>query len=438
MRGRKAITLNLFLSSRDFRMTLPARIATRLPVSYGWVILVIATAVHMVSYPGQSVVIAVYNPSLRAALGLSHGDFAGIYMLATLIAGAAALVIGAAIDRFGVRSVSIVAIIAMLGACVLMSRVSSALTLFVAFVLLRVVGHSALPMVADNAVAMWFDRRLGSVTGIKNMVVAGCIGIVPALNMWLIKCYGWRFAFSVQGVFFAVTVLPMIGLLFRNCPADVDETIDGGSGAVVKVAEPPVADDFTTGAAIRTRACWLIIFFSSLRGVMWAGIAFHIMPLFASRGLTGVDVVNTLVVFGICLALSQLFGGFFADRLPLPLLLTLAQGMIAVGCFCLLQMSSMSLAFAFAVVVGIGEGLGFITVAALWPRYYGRRHLGKIRSLGMAALVIGSSVGPYLFGIAYDAWNSFDRPLTALTILCVILTVFMPLTTTPKVRYISS
>ncbi len=418
-------------------MTLPARIATRLPVSYGWVILVVATAIHLASYPGQSVVIAIYNPSLRAALGLSHGDLAGIYMLATLIAGGMALAIGAAIDRFGVRSVSIIAVVAMLGACVLMSRVSSALTLFVAFVLLRVVGHSGLPMVADNAVAMWFNRRLGSVTGIKNMAIAGCIGIVPALNMWLIKRYGWRLAFTVQGVFFVVTVLPMVGLFLRNRPADVGETIDGGSEAAVTIAEPPAAADFTAGAAVRTRACWLIILFSSLSGVMWAGIAFHILPLFASRGLTGTDVANTLVVYGMCLALSQFFGGFVADRLPLPLLLTLAQGMIAVGCFFLLQMSSMSLALVFAVVVGTGEGLGFITVAALWPRYYGRRHLGKIRSLGMAGLVIGSSVSPYLFGIAYDSWNSFDRPLTILTILCVILTAFMPLTTAPKARYIA-
>ncbi|MDP7398544.1 MAG: MFS transporter [Lentisphaeria bacterium] len=418
-------------------MTLPARIAARLPVSYGWVILVVATAIHLVSYPGQSVVIAVYNPSLRAALGLSHGDLAGIYMLATLIAGGTVLLTGAAIDRFGVRSVSIVAVVSMLGACILMSSVSSVLTLFAAFLLLRVVGHGGLPMVADNAVAMWFNRRLGIVTGIKNLAIAGCIGIVPALNMWLVKRYGWRTAFTVQGVFFAVTVLPMIGLLLRNRPADVGETIDGGIEAAVTIVEPPAAADSTAGAALRTRACWLIILFSGLSGVMWAGIVFHIMPLFESRGLTGAEVATTLAAYGICLALSQFFGGFVADRLSLPLLLTLSQGMTAVGCFCLLQMSSMSFAVAFAVAAGAGGGLGAITVAAVWPRYYGRRHLGKIRSFGIAAMVIGSSVSPYLFGLAYDAWNSFDWPLTILAILCVILTAFMPLTTAPKVRYIA-
>ena len=38
----------------------------------------------------------------------------------------------------------------------------------------------------------------------------------------------------------------------------------------------------------------------------------------------------------------------------------------------------------------------------IWPRYFGRKHLGSIQGAGQMAAVVGASVGPLPVGIAFD------------------------------------
>ncbi len=56
----------------------------------------------------------------------------------------------------------------------------------------------------------------------------------------------------------------------------------------------------------------------------------------------------------------------------------------------------------YLIMVGLGitGGLFAVLMAIVWPRYYGRQHLGAISGKAMSMLVMGSAAGPYLFSLS--------------------------------------
>ena len=54
----------------------------------------------------------------------------------------------------------------------------------------------------------------------------------------------------------------------------------------------------------------------------------------------------------------------------------------------------------------------------IFPRFYGRKHLGAISGVNMASMVIGSGLGPLLFGWCHHAHDSYR--------LILIVSVFVP------------
>ena len=398
----------------------PRPTPTRKPLFYGWAMLAVAILALFACYPGQTVGIAAFNPSICESLSLSQSRLAGAYLVATLVAGCAAFLVGAVSDRHGLRSTITVVVVLLGVSCVGMAQVSGLVSLFFAFLVLRVLGHGALPLLVDNTLAMWFHRRLGLVSAVKNVAAAAAVAAVPSLNLLLIHSFGWRWAYALLGIAVLVVVPPLLILVYRERPEDVGQRLDG----ITESAASPITDGLssTTGpcspsfelslaAASRTRAYWIMIAQYFATGMVWAGTVFNILPLFESHGLTDQQAATTLAVFAISMAAMQPFAGLLSDRLPLNLLLSISSAAVTLAMGILLKMDTVGMAYTFAVSFGLGCGLAGVAGSTLWPRYFGRTHLGKIRGGAQAALVVGSSIGPFLVGASFDYLGSFDVSL---------------------------
>ena len=60
-------------------------------------------AMTFATMPGQTIFIAQFNTSIRETFGLSHGEFGGIYTIATLASASALVFAGVLADRIGAR-----------------------------------------------------------------------------------------------------------------------------------------------------------------------------------------------------------------------------------------------------------------------------------------------------------------------------------------------
>jgi len=58
-------------------------------------------------------------------------------------------------------------------------------------------------------------------------------------------------------------------------------------------------------------------------------------------------------------------------------------------------------------------GIQAVTNGVVWPDFFGREHLGKIRGIAMTGMVIGSAFGPLPFGFAYDIFGGYTEILLA-------------------------
>ena len=80
---------------------------------YGWLVLFLAGLAMVATLPGRSVGLGLITESLLVDLGMSRLDYAVLTFWATLIGASFAPACGPLIDRFGVRTVGTVVLLAL-------------------------------------------------------------------------------------------------------------------------------------------------------------------------------------------------------------------------------------------------------------------------------------------------------------------------------------
>jgi MFS family permease len=79
----------------------------------------------------------------------------------------------------------------------------------------------------------------------------------------------------------------------------------------------------------------------------------------------------------------------------------------------------------FMFLQGVSGGISNILFGAIWPEVYGTRYLGASRSIVMAAMVIGSALGPGVTGWLIDLGIGFESQLVAMGVYCLLATMLM-------------
>jgi sugar phosphate permease len=402
---------------------------------YGWVMLAISMVALLCTSPGQTFCTALFNPSLREALNISHSQLAGAYMLATLLAGLPLTAVGALTDRLGPR-LATGAVAVLLGfVCISTSQVTGLVSLFFAFLALRFLGQGCLSLLSGYSLAMWFDRRLGLADGVRHLAMAGAIAVLPGIVLWLISNYGWRWSYAILGLSVWIVMLPLVLFFFRNRPEDMGQLRDGGvhTPESLRGEDNEGLCDLTLGQAFRTRAYWIVMAGNACWSLIATAIMFNIIPILKMKGLTQADAARTFTTFAVSLGAMHLVGGFLADRLPLNRLLCVSVGGLGVSVLVLLRADSPAGVHSYAVLMGLSQGLLTAVTGPLWARYYGRSHLGKIRGSLGTALVAASSLGPFIVGGARDYLGGYQEVLLLLAIIPLPLS-FAALLATPPGR----
>jgi MFS family permease len=228
-------------------------------------------------------------------------------------------------------------------------------------------------------------------------------------------------------------MLPLLATLFRNRPEDVGQLPDG---LPLDQQRDEMTENgrsaFTLPAALRTRAYWIIVALTVSWSMIGTGITFNIIPLFESHGLTEQTAAATFTTLAITLAILQLVGGYLADRLPLTWLACVSAIGLTASVVILTQVESIWQAHTYAIAMGASQGILGAVQSTLWVRYYGRQHLGKIRGSTWTATVAGSSLGPFVMGVTFDLFGSYNTSLWLFAAILLPLIIATPFATPPE------
>jgi MFS family permease len=129
-------------------------------------------------------------------------------------------------------------------------------------------------------------------------------------------------------------------------------------------------------------------------------------------GVMGWDKVGMTAAYPLYAATTvvmSLTAGWLADRFGpdrlLPVLLVpVAAGVALIGPF-----AGIWAWFAALALAGMTAGIAHALWGALWAELFGTRHLGAIKAVASAFMVVGSAAGPGVTGLAIDLGIAFPQ-----------------------------
>ena len=397
---------------------------------YGWLILLLAISVMVATSPGQTFGITFFNPQFQDAFGLGYAQISTSYLLATLLAAAFLPAIGRLSDRWGLRKSILCAVVAMAITCACASLIQGWIALFFIYLALRAIGPGTMVLLANNTLAAWFDRRLGLVISLMQLSMAAAMAIIPGVLFFLIDKIGWRETYMLLSGILLFGLTPLIFLFYRSDPRDMNQFPDG-SLPEQKTHEDVLKIGMTVRESSRFASYWILLAAAAVWAMIGTGLVFHITPLATECGLVASMARSAMIGMAVGMASAQVIGGFIADRVSSRILVTVAVGFIAIGCAVLSLSWQRTFICGFSLF-GLGQGLMTVVSGTVWPRYFGRLHLGEIRGVALGAAVAGSSVGPLLIGLSIDTFDSTTPALLIYTGIALIVTLGCCWATPPR------
>ena len=389
-------------------------------VYYGWISLALAAAAMVGTLPGRTQGLGLITEPMIADLGIGRVDYAQLNLWATLIGSAFAIGIGRIVDWLGTRVVLTVVSLALGIVVVVMAHVQTFWALAIAVTLTRGLGQSALSVISIAMVGHWFVRRIDTAMAIYSIVLSiGFMIAFPVVGA-MVQFWGWRGAWLVVGLALVLGLAPASWLLARRSPEEIGLLIDGDSHGHDAISATsggnpsglPASDGIqlvghTWQQALATPAFWLFGIGAALYGLVASGIGLFNESILAERGF-GADVYyQTLIVTAMTALIGNFGGGWLATRVSLPRLLAVSLFVLAAGLAALPLVVTIGQVMAWATAMGLGGGLVMVLFFSVWPRAYGRKHLGFIQGAAQAMTVLASAVGPLLLAWCVEWTGSY-------------------------------
>jgi cyanate permease len=211
----------------------------------------------------------------------------------------------------------------------------------------------------------------------------------------LVQQRGWRSAWFVVGIALVAGLAPAGWLLLP--------------GRSRRPAAAAVAgeDGHTFGAAVATAAFWVFALGAAAYGLVASGIGLFNEAILRERGFGPEVYYQTLVVTAMTALAGNFLGGWLARFVPLTSLLASSLVILVVGLVVLPHLAATWHVVLWASLMGLGGGLVMVLFFTVWPRVFGRRHLGRIQGIAQALTVLASAVGPLLLAVCVELTGSY-------------------------------
>ncbi len=361
---------------------------------------------------GQTYFIALFGAEIRDTFSLSHGDFGGIYMVGTLASAATLVWLGRVVDSHAVSTVAFYVCVALSVACLAMSLVSSVWMLVLVIFALRLFGQGMMSHIAMVAMGRWYSAERGRAVSITSMGYQIGSGVLPLIMVGLIGLIGWRASWVLAGALIIFIATPAIYLLMKK------ERLPRG--------QIPAADlaggvrQWTHREVLADPLFWVMITGVLAPAFIGTSVFFHQVHISEIKGWSRELIAGSIAIAAITTILFSLLSGFLIDRFSARQLLPTFLVPLGVANLLLGWVDIPAAIVIYMLLHGISNGISNTLFGALWPEVYGTRHLGAVRSLIMAAMVIASALGPGVTGWLIDIGIGFESQLIGMGVYCLL------------------
>jgi MFS transporter, OFA family, oxalate/formate antiporter len=416
----------------------------KLPISYGWIALIVGTIGVLMSIPGQTMGVSVFTDFLIDSLEISRTGISTTYMIGTILS---ALLLGRAgkfYDRYGSKMTAFIAVSALALILLYLSYIDiirnvilstgiaqagtiSFIILTFGFLNLRFFGQGILAMVSRNMVLKWFDKNQGFIMAIMGAFTTIGFSLAPKLFNSLIELYNWNGAWRSMSMFIGLVFGLVVLVFFRDSKSNTVKNTSLPKEKLNITAETSTIKAHrgkTLNQALKTRDFWSYNLAIALFAMFNTAFTFHIVSIFSSVGLERTAAVAIFIPISIIAVIFQITGSLLSDYISLKIVLIFELGGIIVSSVAMIFLSP-GVSIVFLITgLGISNGTFVALINLAWIKTFGKEHLGAISGHAMGWTVAGSAVGPFLFSALRDLSGNYDLVSYITIILCVILILF--------------
>ena len=376
---------------------------------YGWVVVGAAFTLMFVGFTAAYSFAAFFG-AFESEFGAARGHIALVFSVAAFLWFLLGAPGGVIADRIGPRRVALVGVMFLVAALWLASEARSLAVLYATYSIGVGVGVGLVYVPSIGAVQPWFSANRAFASGLAVAGIGAGNIAGPLLAAWWIGLYGWRGAY-VALAFFVLALGGAAALLVRQHPA-------------VSAAGP--AAGVSLRSAMRGRTFWFIYASLILSCVGLFVPMVHLSPYAQDAGYSEAQGVTLVSLIGLGSLLGRFTIGGVADRLGrIPSLGAMYCGL---GLMLVLWWSTKTwwVLAVFALVFGICYGAYVALVPTIVMDLYGARSVSGIIGTLYTGAGLGTLVGPWLTGAAFDAFGAYDWPiliaaaLSFLAAFCVI------------------
>lgn len=347
--------------------------------------------------------LSAYVKPLGAEFGWSRAEvFAGL-TIATFIQAVMSIPVGMMVDRFGPRPLGVIGVLLSAGAFALFSTATgTAGNWSLLWVIMAIATLPIQATIWTSAVASRFETSRGMAFAVT-LCGASLAGLIfPLLATMLIQSQGVKAAFVWHAGIWIVIAFPLIFFFFRgarDAPKD--------KGAVNEASA--VLGGMTFLEGLRS-TIYLRLFLASLLFTFTiVALSLNLIPILSDRGFGDLAAAGFASIAGMASIVGRIATGFLLDRFRASIVGAIIFMLPVVACSILLiSGASAAGATLAAILIGLTLGAEVDVIAYLVTRHFGLKSFGKLYGGLLAALSIGTAMGPWSAAKIFGSYGNYD------------------------------
>lgn len=398
---------------------------TRRRPHYAWVVFA-AAFVALLGAAGFRSTPGILIDPLRDEFGWNRSVVGGAVSINVMLFGLMGPFAAALQMRYGLRRVTVIALSTISLGALLTTQMSTPWHLFVLWGVVVGSGSGFMATVFASTVATrWFVARRGLVTGALTAATAsGQLVFLPVLTR-IAEAHGWRTVGVVIGIS-AAAVIPIVGLLLRNSPAEMGL---GPYGAVdtyaapAPLAQPIRAAFIALNEARKDQIFWLLWGSFMVCGLSTNGlIQTHFLSAAHDHAFTAATAAGYLALIGGFDVIGTIASGVLTDRFDPARLLLLYYALRGTSLLVLdpaLAHGGLGLV-GFMVFYGLDWVATVPPTVALCVRRFGNDRGPLVYGWVFAGHQVGAAIAAWGAGLLRDATGSYSTSFMIAGAACLL------------------
>ena len=345
---------------------------------------------------GQSFFLGLFNAPIRNELGISHGQFGGIYASATICSSLLLIWAGKKIDDYRILNYSLFVVILLFASTLFFSFINSVYFLAIGIFLMRFSGQGLMSHTSTTTISRFFERSRGRALSTIWFGLSTAEFILPVLITYLFLIYSWRTVW--QGI--AILIILFLPFVILSTIKSIN--LDSREKDINPSLKKYKIKNWKRSEVIKDYRFYIVSL--NLLAMPWmvTGVFVYQSFIADSKMWDVYTIPKSFMVYSITSIITLFFSGFLVDKFTSRKLIPVINIPLLLAMIILFYNRHEIYAYVFFGLVGVSNGFAMVLGSSTWAEIYGVKFIGSIKALTTALMVFSTAFGTAVFGILID------------------------------------